>query len=520
MQRRMRPVNDGDESSLHGLSAHRMGINALHDAVAYLRFDSHVSQAEGFRALGRILVRHGEREIVAALHIVDETMLTKQQVGLSEAAWRHLACREGELVHVGHVPLLASTSSLRAKMYGQPLDAQQIGGIIKDIVAGHYSTIQLAAFVTACAGDGLSMQETASLTAAMVAAGQRMDWGAGIVADKHCVGGLPGNRTTPIVVAICAAAGVRMPKTSSRAITSPAGTADAMETLTNVTLDLATMRRVVLTHGGCLAWGGSVNLSPADDLLVRVERALDVDSVGQLVASVLSKKIAAGSTHVLIDIPIGPTAKVRDQQAAVSLKGMFENVAAEQGLILQVVFTDGTQPVGNGIGPALEARDVLRVLQRHAKAPGDLRERALLLAGAILEMAKAAPLGKGIDQATRLLDTGAAWTTFQAICKAQGGLRDPPHAKHQHPVLATQGGIVDAIDNRVLARVAKLAGAPDDPAAGVDLQVHVGQAVEPDETLFTIHTESPGALAYALAFLEQEGNPLRFRDAARRPKMS
>ena len=175
--------------------------------------------------------------------------------------------------------------------------------------------------MTACAGDRLDIRETIDLTAAMVEVGEKLSWGVDRVADKHCVGGLPGNRTSMIVVPIIAAAGLLIPKTSSRAITSPAGTADVMETLTRVDLDIADIRKVVEREGGCIAWGGAVRLSPADDILIGVERPLDFDSEGQLVASVLSKKIAAGSTHVVLDLPVGPTAKLRDAEAAARLAG-------------------------------------------------------------------------------------------------------------------------------------------------------------------------------------------------------
>ncbi len=213
--------------------------------------------------------------------------------------------------------------------------------------------------------------------------------------DKHSVGGLPGNRTTPIVVSIVTSCGLTMPKTSSRAITSPAGTADTMETLAPVALDLATMRRVVEQEGGCIAWGGAVRLSPADDILISVERALDLDSEGQLIASVLSKKIAAGSSHVVLDIPVGPTAKVRNAEDAHRIAQGLVEVAEAFGLKAKPVFTDGTQPVGRGIGPALEARDVLAVLDNAAHAPHDLRERAVLLAATLLELAGKAPEGTG-----------------------------------------------------------------------------------------------------------------------------
>jgi thymidine phosphorylase len=376
--------------------------------------------------------------------------------------------------------------------------------LMDDVAHSRLTDIQLAAFVTACSGGRLDIDETVALTRAMVDVGERIDWSVAPVMDKHCVGGLPGNRTTLLVVPIVAACGVVMPKTSSRAITSPAGTADTMETLAPVALELAAVRRVVEREGGCIAWGGAMQLSPADDVLIRVERPLNLDSEGQLVASILSKKAAVGSQRVLIDMPVGPTAKVRSAAAAESLSRNLVAVGAALGLQVRTVQTDGSQPVGRGIGPALEARDVLAVLERQPDAPQDLRDRALLLAGHVLEMAGKAEAGAGEAMARQALDEGRAHAKFVAICEAQGGLRTPPRAAHTQVITAPAGGVVRAIDNRLIARAAKLAGAPHNAAAGAYLQVHVGDRVETGQPLFTLHADSPGELAYAFAFVRAQ----------------
>jgi thymidine phosphorylase len=323
------------------------------------------------------------------------------------------------------------------------------------------------------------------------------------VLDKHCVGGLPGNRTTPIVVAIIAAAGYRIPKTSSRAITSPAGTADTMEVMAPVALDLPAMRRVVEREGGCIVWGGKVRLSPADDVLIRVERPLDFDSDGQLVASVLSKKVAAGSSHVLIDIPVGPSAKVRSADAADSLEERLLATAQALGLTLSVLRTDGRQPVGYGIGPALEARDVLRVLRGDADAPTDLRERSLDLAAALLDIAPGAEPGGGRAAAQALLQSGAALRKFLAICEAQGGFTEPGTSPYTWELLAARSGQVRDVDNRRLARIAKLAGAPASANAGIDYRLRIGDRMEAGEPLFQVHAQTRGQLEYALEYVAE-----------------
>jgi len=215
---------------------------------------------------------------------------------------------------------------------------------------------------------------------------------------------------------------------------------------------------------------------------------------------VLSKKIATGSSHLVLDMPVGPTAKVRSESAAVALSRALVATAESFGLQAKVVLGDGTQPIGRGIGPSLEAQDVLAVLQCAPDAPQDLRKRALALAGALIELAGMVPVGLGEAKAAQILDDGSAWAKFQRICEAQGGMRVPPVSKYQRPLVAVRSGLLEAIDNRRIAKLAKLAGAPDDKAAGVELHVRLGEGVTIGQPLCTVHSEAPGELAYALDY--------------------
>lgn len=492
--------------AMNRLRLRRMHIDTYQEPVIYMHRDCHVCQSEGFEAQSRIQLALNGKTIIATLNVVTGDLLNAHEAGLSESAWRLLAPMEGDEIIVSPPEFLESLSHVRAKVYGQRLDPSAMTSIIRDVAAGRYSDLYLSAFITACAGDHLDLAETIALTQAMIDVGERVAWPSARIMDKHCVGGLPGNRTTLLIVPIIAACGLTIPKTSSRAITSPSGTADTMETLAPVALDIAAMRRVVEREGGCIVWGGAVRLSPADDILIRVARPLDLDSVGQVVASVLSKKAAAGATDVIIDIPVGATAKVRTADAANALGASLTAVGAAIGLNVYPVVTDGAQPVGRGIGPALEARDALAVLQGDAAAPGDLRERGVLLAGYILERAGKAAAGAGTAMARAVLADGSAWRKFQAICEAQGGMRVPPQSTHRFPVTAERAGRVTAIDNRRLARVAKLAGAPLAAAAGVELHTPLGREVARGEPLFTVHAETPGELAYALDYVKKFHN--------------
>ncbi|MEO8063531.1 MAG: thymidine phosphorylase family protein [Pseudomonadota bacterium] len=478
----------------------RAWIDTYQEPVIYMHADSVVCRSEGFDAQARVWVHVGDRSIIATLNVVTNGgWLQAETAALSETAWERLNPQPQEQATFQHADTPESTRAIRSKVYGDPLGREDYRSIMRDAIEGALADVELAAFLTACAARPLSAAEIIHLTHAMVDVGQTLRWAPGIVLDKHCVGGLPGNRTTPIVVAIVAACGGLIPKTSSRAITSPSGTADAMETLAPVDLTLAAMRGVVDREGGCIVWGGTVNLSPADDVLIRVERTLDFDSDAQLVASVLSKKVAAGSTHVLLDLPVGPTAKIRSETASRQLGAKLAAVGEAVGLEVRVRHSDGSQPVGRGIGPALEARDVLAVLARSNDAPRELRARALSLAAILLEMNGLSSVEAGL-RAERALDDGSAERKFEAICEAQGGRRTPPLAAHTAPIVATEAGVVTVIDNRLISRLAKLAGAPRSAAAGVELHVYRGARVSHGEPLMTVHAQTRGELAYAMHY--------------------
>lgn len=489
------------------------GIDTYRQPVVYMHEDCHICRSEGFAAQTRIRVDLHDRWIIATLNVVSRgAWLAKEEAALSDSAWEAVKAQVGDRAAFSHPEPPDSSSIIRAQVYGRRLQREDFAAIIRDTLDNRLSDLDLAAFITASAGHGLDNGETVALTREMQAAGETLDWGGETVLDKHCVGGLPGNRTTPIVVAIVAAAGHLIPKTSSRAITSPAGTADTMEVMAPVALDAAALRKVVEAEGGCVVWGGGLNLSPADDHFIRIERPLDFDSTGLLVASVLSKKAAVGATNVLIDVPVGPTAKVRSAQAAASLGSHLRSVGQAIGLRVALHESDGSVPVGHGIGPALEAADVLAVLRRAPGAPTDLRERALDLASRLLDLAPGAKGGGGRARAETLLESGAAEAKFLAICAAQGGFREPQEAPQRVAMQADVSGYLTAIDNRLIARMAKLAGAPRQQLAGVRLMAQVGEWVEKGQPLYEIHAETTGELAYARAYAEAHVGALKLSE--------
>jgi thymidine phosphorylase len=369
------------------------------------------------------------------------------------------------------------------------------------------SNVELTYFIAACYTNVMSIEETIMLTKAIVKHGNTLKLNKYPIIDKHSIGGLAGNRTTMVLVPIIAAAGFVMPKTSSRSITSPAGTADTMEVLAQVSFPLDKMKKIILKTNGCIIWGGALNLAPADDKIISVERPLGIDAESQLLASIMAKKHSVSSTHILIDIPIGKDAKVRTKIEALKLKKNFEIIGKRLRKHIKVLITDGSKPIGKGIGPALEARDALWVLRRDKKRALDLEMKCVKMAAEIFKMVG---VKDGKKKALEILNSGRAYKKMVEIIKAQNGKITKPKeikiGKFRFDVKSGKKGVVREISNNIVSKIARVAGAPLNKGAGIYLHKDVGDEVKKGEKLFTIYAESKQKLDYA-KYVLKEGNP-------------
>ena len=462
------------------------------------------------RSADRILVKHNSKSITCILDISESKKAVPEgSIGLFEEVLDRLHLKRGALVEVKFTGKPESVKHIRDKLFGKELNATELYHITDDITHDRLTDIEKTYFVAASFTHGLSVKEVIGLTKAMVQTGRTLKF-PGITLDKHCIGGVPGNRTTMVVIPIIAAAGYTIPKTSSRAITSPAGTADTMECLAKVEMPEAKIKQVVKKTGACIVHGGSINLAPADDKIIEVEHPLSIDAEGQLLASVMAKKHSVSANHVLIDIPMGKSVKVRNLKEANHLKKMFVLIGRKLGMNVKVVITDGSHPIGNGMGPLLEAEDVMAVLRNDPLAPQDLREKSLMLAGKLLEMVCACKSGDGYRIAQEILESGKALAKMNQIITAQGRQKKPELGKHHAPVYASKTGKILEIDNEIIAKVARIAGAPDDKGAGLYLTKKISDKVRKGDLLYTVYAESEFKLGLAKEFLAN-GNGYRVK---------
>lgn len=457
----------------------------------------------------KTISRH-PKEMTAVLDIIEEE-LRKDEILLSDEVVSKLLVKKNEKIDVNIAPVPKSVELIKKKLNNNELSKTEIEQIISDIVNDRLSEAEIALFVAAMYRVGTSTKETVYMINAMVKTGNRLSLKNKLIVDKHSIGGVAGNRTTPIVVPICAAAGLTFPKTSSRAITSAAGTADVMETIARVDFSIKELKQIIKKTNAFIIFGGGIGLVPADSKIIRVEKELSIDPKSQLLASILSKKFAVGSKYILIDIPYGKSVKVPTKRKADVLKRKFDSLGKYFKKTLKSVITDGSQPIGNGIGPALELMDILKVLDPKVKGPKDLEKKALFLAGNILEMTGKAKKGQGIPMAEQILYSGQAFKKFKDIVKAQSGdLRRIKYAKLKRHIVSEKNGKITEIDNRGINNLARVAGSPIDKSAGIYLYFHVGDIVKKGDKLITIYSETKTRLDEAFDFYH-ENMPIKIR---------
>ncbi|MGC9037408.1 MAG: AMP phosphorylase [Candidatus Micrarchaeia archaeon] len=458
----------------------------------------------GIHAGDRVELKSKRGKEVAIVNL--STAINEGELGLTKDIEDETKIRKGEEVELALQPMPSSIQAIRNRLAGRRLDAKTAYEVIRDIVKKRLDREEIVAFITSLHYMPLDLEEAANLSYAMVKTGDTLHLNKKRIFDKHSIGGVPGDKTSLLVVPIVAAAGLTIPKTSSRAITSAAGTADRAEVLMPVTLEVSEVERVVRKTNGCLVWGGAVHLAPADDIFIREEYPLSIDPL--LLPSIMSKKKAVGSTDMVLDIPIGAEMKVKSEADGVMLVRDFAALGARMGIRIEAALTAGSQPIGYAVGAAAEAREALETITGKSRKAMDLIDKATSIAGILLEMS-----GKknGKKLARSILDRGLAEKKLREIIAEQGGNEkvkpeDIALGDHTAEIVANEDGFVLGFDNIGIATATKLAGAPTNKSAAILLNKKLFDPVKKGEVLLTIYSDSAPLLHNAEKYVKE--NPL------------
>ncbi|MGE4554517.1 MAG: thymidine phosphorylase [Candidatus Paceibacterota bacterium] len=492
------------------LRAKFLDIKTGHPWIVVLHEDD--AKMNGIYAGNKLILKWGKKQTEVTADLSKE-LVQKGEIGLFKDIIEKYPIKEGEIIEIFLAPTPSSLEAIRKKLKGQKLTYEEILTIISDVVNYHLDDIQIAFFVaSAFLENNFSLKEIYYLTKAISETGQKIYWNKETIADKHSIGGLPNNRTTPIVVPIIASLNIFIPKTSSRAVTSACGTADVVESIAKVEFDLETIKRIVEKTNGCLVWGGALKLAPADDRLLKVSYELGIEPFSKMIVSIMAKKVAMGATHLVIDLPVKRGTKISHYSDALKIKDTFIKLGKMFNIQTGVLIDEIKYPiVGNGVGPLLEIIDVLKILEQNSGRSLYLEERALKLAGLLLEILKKAPRGKGIKLAQKQLQNGEALKKFQEIIATQGGKRnitskDLSLKEPYYDVVCKKSGCLKDIDPFKINRLVRLLGAPTIKEAGILFFKKVGEKLVEGEPICRLYSNSEQRINLALEELTSENN--------------
>jgi len=435
---------------------------------------------------------------------ISNNLVDMEHVGLFKNVANQLKLSNDQDVEVSVMPYPKSVEYIIKKIRNNSLNEQEIYEIIEDIFEDRLSDAEISGFMTATYINNLDLNETIYFSKALVNVGKKLHFNKEMVLDKHSIGGING-RVSMIVVPIIASLGYTIPKTASRSISSAAGTADAMEVLARVSFSLEEFQDIVEKTNGIVAWNGKLDLSPVDDKLIKVRHDLGLDPEGVVIASVLSKKVSAGATHVLIDVPVGREVKVITKEDGDRWAQKFIEVGKALGLKIKVVLTDAETPCGHSFGASLEAKEVLEILE--CKYFNNLAEKSCELTGELLELAGHCENGAGFNIAKKELENGNALKKFKEIITAQKGSifcsSDVVLAKFTKKINSVDTGIISDMDVSKLTHISRIAGAPINKTSGMLVLKDIGEKIEFETPLFEIYSDSEDKLEDAYKYAQE-----------------
>ncbi len=431
-----------------------------------------------------------------------------------------------------------SVLAIKKKLLGKKLTEEEVEAIIKDISDNKLSKTMLAYYVATSFLQEEDEDELFWSTKYSAKYGEQLNFGAEkweIIADKHCIGGVPWNETTMILIPIIASLGIKIPKTFSKAITSPAATGECVEVLMGIQNNKQEIYETVEKTWWCLSWGGGLALAPANNAIMEVTYPIAMEPYSKMVSSITAKKYAMGVSHCLIDIPVGDTAKV-DQEDADKIAYYFNMLAKKLGMKMKVVFTNADQPIGQGIGAVLQAKEAIAILQNHPSKSESLEVKTIQLASEIIALAGLAEWEQAKNLAREQLKNGKARAKFLEIARVQNSFGENTEntknnkkysqyyswtledltpekfilAKHSKDIIITSSEQEDGtmtlknIDMKKLGSIARTLWCPLDYQAGIYLHHRLGAKLKKWAVLMTLYSNDEFKLEQAVQRLESE----------------
>ncbi|MHA1686445.1 MAG: AMP phosphorylase [Candidatus Heimdallarchaeaceae archaeon] len=446
-----------------------------------------------------VKVKADDKEVLCEV-IGTTSLVPPGNVGFSRQLIEKLQTTEGKNVNIFSRRKPISLEYIKSKRNGTIWTEGQIRSIVNDICSGQYTDLEISLFTLAQYYLGLNMEEITNLTRSMAEYGTTLNFDEPVY-DKHSIGGIPGNKVSLIIVPTVAAAGLLIPKTSSRAITSPSGTADTMEVLCDVNFSADEILEIAPKSRGMLVWGGTLDLSPLDEIVIhKVEQPLGIDPHSQMLASIFSKKVSTGVDYLVLDIPTGEGTKMPTREDAIKYAQEATDLGRRLGIQVEGALSYGEQPLGRAVGPALEAREALETIM--GKGPTSVFEKSIELAGILFEMAGLAQPGQGHILAAEYIQKGKTKAKMEEIIGVQGGdpnvkPEDIPLGEHRVDIFAPRDGYIVKVSNSAVKKICSAAGTPSHKQAGVYLHKKIGEFCKKGDKLMTIYSDSEGRLTEA-----------------------
>jgi len=446
----------------------------------------------GITALDKITVTYKWKEITLDVDLSD-SLVDFDEIWITKDVYKLYGIDNWDVLWIEYVvknPL--SVQAIRKKLLWKNLTEEEVVAVVRDMTDNKISDTLVTYYAASSFFNESSKKELYYTAKASAEYWNKISFD-GMAVVKYCIWWVPWNETSMILAPVFASLGIQFPKTFSKAITSPAATGECVETLMDIEFTPEQMKDLVKKTGCCLAWWKNLWLAPANDRIIKVSYPISMEAHSKMVVSIIAKIYAGGITHCLIDIPVGPTAKIKDRKTAKKIKWYFEYIGRKLWMKVVVVLTNGKNPIWKWIWGALQAREVLRILQQHPEKSIDLENKAIMLWEKLLSLTGKFKKKNCKKIIIEQIKSGKARVKMQEVISAQNWKN--PHInseelelwKYKKELISEFSWKIKSVDLRYLTEITRALGAPLDKQVWVYFNRQVGDVVSKWDVVLTIY---------------------------------